>query len=81
MSGGRFDYVQFRIQDAADELKKIIDNFRDDEFSKETIEKFNECYTMLNIGAKILNRIDWLVSDDDSEESFHERLNEDLNTP
>ncbi len=81
MSGGRFDYIQFRIQDTADELKELIEIFRDNEFSKETIDKFNECYTMLNIGAKILNRIDYLVCNDDSEETFHKRLNEDLNTP
>jgi len=32
----------------------------------------------LELAGIYLQRIDWLVSGDDSEESFHERLQEDL---
>lgn len=85
MSGGKFDYVQYRIEETAEELGRIIERIENPvpdefnyEFSKETIDKFKECYRMLSVGGKILNRIDWLLCDDDGEESFHERLKEDL---
>lgn len=85
MSGGYFNYLQYRVMDVAEQLGELIERIENPvpdewnhEFSKETLDKFKECYTMLNIGGKILHRIDWLVSADDDEESFHERLKEDM---
>lgn len=87
MSGGKFDYVQYRIYQAADELEQYIRRCESDEvdewgykptYTEETILKFHECEQMLRKASTMLDRIDWLASGDDSEESFHERLIEDL---
>ncbi len=77
MSGGRFEYKQFDIANIADEI--FLEAIRKDSYySKETKDKFVIAYYQL-IKAKIyLNRIDWLLSGDDDEETFHERLKEDL---
>ena len=81
MSGGAFDYVQFRLQhEAIDELKRIInENVNDKKYSDEKIEKFKIGLNSLELALIYLNRIDWLVSGDDSENTFHQRLSEDLN--
>ena len=47
-------------------------------FSPETIEKFKEAYSKLQEAYIYAQRIDWLLSGDDGEETFHERLKEDL---
>lgn len=85
MSGGKFDYVHYQINDAAEKLKHFIeteeapeDGFYTYGLSKEALNKFKECYKMLSVGGKMLHRIDWLLSGDDGEKTFHERLEEDL---
>jgi hypothetical protein len=87
MSGGHFDYVQYRIDQAADELQSYIDRCESEEvdeygykpdYSPETLEKFKECERMLRIGGAMLHRIDWLAEGDDGEETFHKRLADDL---
>jgi len=47
-------------------------------YSPETIEKFKEGYKKLMEAYIYAQRIDWLLSGDDGEETFHERLKEDL---
>lgn len=47
-------------------------------YSAETLEKFKEAVDILRKGAVFARRIDWLLSDDDGEKSFHERLESDL---
>ena len=81
MSGGAFDYVQFRLQhEAIDELKRIInENVNDKKYSDATIKKFKIGLNSLELALIYLNRIDWLVSGDDSENTFHQRLSEELN--
>lgn len=87
MSGGFFDYKQYQIDQSADELQSYIDIYLCDhtddssykpEFSSETWLKFAECIILLRKAAILLHRIDWLISGDDSEETFHKRLEEDL---
>ena len=48
------------------------------DFNDETIEKLKEGYKKLQEAYIYAQRIDWLLSGDDGEESFHERLEEDL---
>lgn len=87
MSGGYFDYVQYEIDDTADNIAAYIRrcegtdnkdttnyhyNYRP-EYKQETIEKFKECENTLRRAAAMLQRVDWLASGDDSEESFHHR--------
>ena len=47
-------------------------------FDDETIEKFKEAYKKLKEAYVYAQRVDWLLSGDDGEESFHKRLKEDL---
>lgn len=96
MSGGHFDYDQYRIRSIADSIDQLIrQNGKEIEYSKgytlcsfdethhyeyppEVIEKFKEGYDILRKAEIYAQRIDWLVSGDDGEESFLSRLKEDL---
>ena len=110
MSGGHFDYNQFRIDDIADSIEDYIyghsleeedveyyikDNWLENkekeyiinnkhtipnrcEFSEETIEEFKKGLDILRKAYIYAQRIDWLLSGDDDEKSFHESLKEDF---
>ena len=47
-------------------------------YPDEVIEKFKEGVDILRKAHVYAQRIDWLISGDDGEESFHKRLKEDL---
>ena len=47
-------------------------------YPDEVIEKFKEGMKVLKIAAVYAQRIDWLLSGDDGEESFLKRLKEEL---
>lgn len=95
MSGGHFDYIQSRIEwEVIDRLKELIEEngkekpneLKNDfdseyfaEYSPETIEEFRKGLDLIRRANAYIQRIDWLVSGDDGEESFHRRLKEDLN--
>ena len=106
MSGGHFDYDQYKIRQIADSVDQLIrkngkektkeqikeesswrdkswyDKYPEDKFHykypDEVIEKFKEGLIILRKAEIFAQRIDWLVSGDDGEESFLKRLNEDL---
>ena len=89
MSGGHFGGQQYIINQIADEINQIIRSNDDTSlnrwgdrigrgYSEDTINKFKEAIELLNKSAIYAQRIDWLLSDDDSEETFHKRLKEDL---
>jgi len=85
MSGGHFDYIQYRIGQAADEVEQeILNNDKNNEwghcngFSKETLTKFKQCEQTLRLAEEMLQRVDWLISGDDSEETFHIRWKEKI---
>ncbi len=48
------------------------------EYSDETFEKFEEALVTLKKAHIYTQRIDWLLSGDDGEYNFHERLKEEL---
>jgi hypothetical protein len=75
MSGGRFDYDQYKIGLIAESIEKEIN---DNEFSEEVIERFKLGIIYLKIAQVYAQRIDWFLSYDDSEETFFERLDEEL---
>ena len=58
------------------------DRYPDDadvlELSDETINAMKEAYRQMRIAEIYATRVDWMVSGDDSEESFRERIKEDL---
>lgn len=111
MSGGAFDYAQYRIADIYTEIEdEIYGHSLDDEFdvnryiedhwlensekeyvrkhhhtipnrseySKETIKEFKKGIALLKKAEVYAHRIDWLLSGDDGEDSFHKRLKHDL---
>jgi hypothetical protein len=87
MSGGAFDYLQYKFNEVASGIEDEINRnslepdkygWSGHNFSKRTIAKFKEGADLCRQAAIFAQRIDWLVSGDDSEESFHKRLNEDL---
>ena len=47
-------------------------------YNKETIKEFKKGLAILKKAYIYAQRIDWLLSDDDGEESFHKRLKEEL---
>jgi hypothetical protein len=79
MSGGYFDHDQYRIGQIAD---KIEDEIRDhehpntDEYNPD--DTYKRAVNILRLGQVCAHRIDWLLSGDDGEETFHKRLLEDL---
>jgi len=89
MSGGHFEYSQYRINDIAEELERLIES-NDDKtpheyggtigrgYSSNTIARFKVGLIKLREAQVYAQRIDWLLSGDDGEETFHERLLEDL---
>ena len=89
MSGGHFQYQQFQISQIADEIEQLIfDNDSDERdkygdikghgYSLETIAEFKRAVTTLRTAYVYAQRIDWLVSCDDGEDSFHRRLQDEL---
>ena len=48
------------------------------EFSKETLAELKKAVHILKQAEIYAQRIDWLLSGDDGEENFHERLKEEL---
>jgi hypothetical protein len=97
MSGGHFDYAQYRISDIVNKIQEIIasnnleiaegnkpkddwgfDEQSDYEYPPHIIEEFKNAVKYLKIAQVYAQRVDWLVSGDDGEESFITRLAEDL---
>ena len=89
MSGGHFNYDQYKIGYIADEVEELILKNGSEEkdewgynkhcsFSPETIEEFRKGLRILRQAQIYAQRIDWLVSGDDGEDTFHTRLDHDL---
>ena len=85
MSGGHFDYAQHHICDIVQEIEHLIEinGSVDDygyeiKYSEEVIEEFKKGIKALKIAETYAQRIDWLVSGDDGEETFFKRLRKDL---
>jgi DNA mismatch repair ATPase MutS len=106
MSGGYFEYEQYKIDQIADKIERLIEKngrektkeelkeeswrdldwyekYPEDKFHHkypdEVIEKFKEGLDVLRKAALYTQRIDWLLSGDDGEETFLERLKNELN--
>ena len=85
MSGGHFDYSQFHIRQIADAVESIIEQEENPvedeytyEFTENTLAEFRNGLLFLRMAEIYAQRIDWLISGDDGEETFHKRLAEDL---
>lgn len=90
MSGGTFDYQQFRLQDIAERIQEEIDHnhirpewcsaddWNGQKWTDKTIAEFRKAIKLLYKAQVYAHRIDWLLAGDDGEDTFHERLKEDL---
>jgi hypothetical protein len=89
MSGGHFNYKQHHLLDMADSIGSAIlnnDSTEKDEwgsdigrhYTPETIAEFEVAVKALKLAYVYAQRIDWLLSDDDGEDSFHKRLQAQL---
>ena len=48
------------------------------EYKPETVREFKKALKILKLAYIYAQRIDWFLSGDDGEDSFHERLNEEV---
>jgi len=89
MSGGHFNYQQYTLEDLAEQIDDIVktNNSTDiDEYGdkkgqhlpNDIIEKFKETVYDLRRTAVMVQRIDWLLSGDDGEDSFRERWDKEV---
>jgi hypothetical protein len=105
MSGGHWDYLQYRFTDVVEDIQNIVErngkektreelkneSWRDPEwyekypedkfhhkYPDEVIKEFNKGAEIIKKAQVYMQRIDWLLSGDDGEESFIKRLKEDL---
>lgn len=85
MSGGYFDYDQDKISYIADEVESLIANNEVENewstgprYSPKVIAEFKKGLRVLREAFIYAQRIDWLVSCDDGEEQFHNRLEDEL---
>ncbi len=82
MSGGHFEYIQYRIENAADQVQQYIDRCESSEtdeygykpeFAADIVAKFRECEATLRRGAAMLNCVDYLACSDIGEDTFRKR--------
>ena len=104
ISGGHFDYNQYKIGYIADQIEETVikngvektpeeikndwhndewyEKYPEDKFHykypDEVIEKMKEAVKALKIAQVYAQRVDWLLSGDDGEESFLSRLEDEL---
>jgi hypothetical protein len=100
MSGGHFDYDQYRIRNIIESIESELNNqgklkerlfynpeyyekFPEDKYytiyPEEIQEKFREAIEILKKAEIYAQRVDYYLSGDDGEDSFLERLEDDLN--
>ncbi len=105
MSGGHWEYIQYRFTDVAEDIDKLIEQngkpkskeelkesgwygadwyekYPEDlnhcRYEDEVLEQFKKASNAIKIAQVYIQRMDWLLSGDDGEESFLRRIDEDL---
>ncbi|WP_296683543.1 hypothetical protein [Flavobacterium sp.] len=105
MSGGHWDYIQYRFTDVIEDIEKLIkqngklktneelkdsgwkdvdwyEKYPEDKyhykFTPDIIKEFKEAIPIIKKSQVYIQRIDWLLSGDDGEQTFLERLGQDL---
>jgi len=84
MSGGHFEYKQYGLDYIADSIgQEIIDNKKEvdgycNNFSSKTLHLMKLGENKIREAAVFAQRIDWLLSGDDGEDTFHKRLEGDF---
>lgn len=89
MSGGYFDYAQYRISQIAEDIDTVIFNNGSSQLDEygdrvscdlppDIIEEFKRAANAMRLAYIYAQRCDWLLSGDDGEDSFRARLRKDL---
>lgn len=89
MSGGHFNYDQYKVSQIADQIDDLIfhngsqerasyGELRYQEYPPSIVEAFKAAANKMREAYVYAQRIDWLVSGDDGEDSFRRRLAMDL---
>ena len=89
MSGGYFDYAQFRFGEIVESIRSEIANNdsteKDDwgydkgcHFPSDIIAKFKETADTVERAEKMVTRVDWLLSGDDGENTFRNRWKKEV---
>ena len=81
MSGGRFDYVQYKFDDVAESIRGYREReMRHSDFPlpDDIAAKFEEAARTCEIAARMVQRVDWLLSGDDGEDSFRQRWKDEV---
>lgn len=78
MSGGHFNYIQFRFAEIAEQMEKINEEKEDHGLDEEAVAHVQMGIKLLLAAGIYLQRIDWLVSGDDGLDAFKQRLRKDL---
>lgn len=83
MSGGYFDYNEFRLNDISREIESLIKNNdtpnKDGyarEYANDILEKFAVTKLFLDAAADLVHHIDYLVEGDIGEDCFRKRYDE-----
>jgi len=89
MSGGHFNYAQYMLEGIASCIDELIATNDSDEVNEfgdvigyhypaDIVAKFDETRKTLRLAEAMAQRVDWLVSGDDGEDSFRERWKEEV---
>lgn len=73
MSGGHFNYDQYKLGQMAGEIEFMLEH---QTYQPETVELLKE--TVLRLGEIMAQRANWLFSGDDGEESYVKRLRDEV---
>ena len=89
MSGGYWEHIQYRFEDIASDIEYLIDNNNDTNvdrwgstagrfYNENTLQKFREAVHAIRRAGAMIQRIDYLLEGDDTEDSFHTRWDKHL---
>ena len=75
MSGGYFEYNQYRLVDIINSLDERENSIEFDEVTEDLIQ---DAKVIAQLAQIFIHRVDWLLSGDDGPETFKERIKEDF---
>lgn len=78
MSGGFFEYNQYRIEEISELIKECLQKPENYSLTKEVVSEMRTAVKHLEFSYVYVSAFDRLVCGDSSTESFFEKLNEDL---
>jgi hypothetical protein len=82
MSGGAFNYENYKIGDIARQIEEVVLHNQENEYYQydaKTLQYLKMAVLVLEQADILCHRIDWLLSGDDGEESFKRLVEKQLN--